>query len=76
MRFGIYWMNIDGEHELLAYDKDISSNNPILIEPRDMPFTRNSEVDFAKNTGSYYLQDVYASGSLEALSVAASKNCV
>lgn len=67
MRFGIYWMNIDGERELLAYDKDISSNNPILIEPRDMPFKRNSEVDFAKNTGSYYLQDVYASGSLEGI---------
>lgn len=59
MKFGIYWMNLDGERELLAYDGNISCNQPVVLSPRKKPFPRISSVDYSKNDGQYYLQDIY-----------------
>lgn len=40
IEFAIYWMNIDGERELLVADSKISCNQPVLVAPRKRPFQR------------------------------------
>lgn len=59
MVFGIYWMNIDGERELLVSDPNISCNHPVLIAPRKRPFQKASTVDYTKQDGVYYMQNIY-----------------
>jgi hypothetical protein len=62
--FAIYFMTIDGRRELLAADRRISCNQPIpLVRPA--PHVRPSLVDYAKTTGTYYVQDIYAGPGLE-----------
>ncbi len=65
MNFGIYWMNIDGERELLIGDSELSCNQPALLQERQRPFVRASHVDYTKDYGTYYMQDIYAANSLE-----------
>jgi len=57
--FAIYWMNIDGERELLAADPSISCNQPVVLAPRKRPFSRINTVDYTKDKGVYYMQNVY-----------------
>lgn len=57
--FGLYWFDHDGRRELLAYDSAISCGQPIALVEREKPTTRPSQVDFTKNSGTYYVQDVY-----------------
>ena len=59
MKFGIYWMDVDGNRELLAADSKISCNQPRLLADRPVPFKRASTVDYTKNTGVYYIQNIY-----------------
>ena len=65
MEFGIYWMNVDGERELLVSDSKISCNQPILVAPRTRPFQRSSSVDYTKNDGVYYMQNIYEGNGLK-----------
>ncbi|MGL4293599.1 MAG: hypothetical protein ACRCSQ_08490 [Bacteroidales bacterium] len=65
MRFGIYWMNPDGERELLVADPDISCNQPVLLEARKAPFNRINTVDYTKNDGVYYMQNIYEGNGLK-----------
>ncbi len=65
--FDIYWMDVDGNRELLFSDKDISSNQPRLVTPRKRPFQRSSTVDYSQTTGTYYLQNVYAGESMKGI---------
>ena len=65
--FGLYWMDIDGRRELLACDPKISCNQPVPLVPRAMPHLRPSVVDYRKNTGVYYVKDVYAGPGLAGL---------
>ena len=77
--FGLYCMDAAGRRELLAYDPSISANHPIPLRPRPRPHLRPSTVDYRKNTGTYYVQDVYhgpglkgiARGTIERLRVVA-----
>lgn len=65
MEFGIYWMNVDGERELLVSDASVSCNQPVLVAPRKIPFRRASEVDYTKEKGTYYVQNIYAGNGLK-----------
>ncbi len=58
-RFAIYWMDADGRRELLAADPRISCNQPIPLAPRPVPPVKANVVDYRRNTGSVYLQDIY-----------------
>jgi len=58
-RFAIYWMDADGRRELLAADPKISCNQPIPLARRPVPHVRASVVDYRKDKGIVYLQDIY-----------------
>ena len=57
--FGLYWLNGAGERELLARDAVLSANRPVPLRPRPRPHLRPSLVDYRRNTGTYYLQDIH-----------------
>ncbi len=63
--FGIYYMDIDGNRELLAIDAEVSCNQPVLVMTRPVLRVRASQVDYRKPTGSYYVQNVYYGPGLE-----------
>lgn len=65
--FGIYWMNVDGERELLVSDPTLSCNQPVVLAPRKRPFTRATTVDYRKEDGVYYMQNVYAGKGVEGI---------
>ena len=58
-------MNANGERELLVADSKISCNQPILLAPRKRPFHRSSSVDYTKNEGVYYMQNIYEGNGLK-----------
>ena len=62
--YGIYFIDADGKRELLAYDSNISCNQPIPLAPRPRPALRSSVVYHSKYQGVYYVQDVYAGQGL------------
>jgi hypothetical protein len=57
--FGLYFMDVDGKRELLAWDPKISCNQPVPLAARPRGHVRPSAVDYRKSTGTYYVQDVY-----------------
>jgi hypothetical protein len=59
-RFGVYWMDQDGRRELLASDPVLPCNQPIPVRVRPTVFRRPSLVDYRKQDGTFYVQDVYA----------------
>jgi hypothetical protein len=62
--YGIYLIDIDGNRELLAWDPDISSNQPVPLIPRPVPHLRPSDINYERTEGTYYIQDVYAGQGL------------
>ena len=67
--FGLFYMDIDNsKRELLAYDPSTPTSHcgqPVPLQAREVPMLRASTVDYAKNTGLYYVQDVYFGPGLE-----------
>ena len=59
-RFGVYWMDQDGRRELLTSDPALPCNQPIPVRVRSAVFRRSSLVDYRKQDGTFYVQDVYA----------------
>jgi hypothetical protein len=57
--FGIYWMNLAGQRELLATDAELPCQQPVAVAARPRPAERASAVDFRKDCGTHYVQDVY-----------------
>ncbi|MDO5580371.1 MAG: hypothetical protein Q4G69_04510 [Planctomycetia bacterium] len=57
--FGIYLMDRDGRRELLIYDPVVSSGQHIANKARPLPVQRDSPVDEQKNSGRFYVQDIY-----------------
>ena len=67
MMFCIYWMDIDGNRELLVSDPKIACNQPRMLVARPMPFKRTSMVDYRKTTGVYYMQNIYEGRLMDSL---------
>ncbi|MDR1960135.1 MAG: hypothetical protein LBQ54_14010, partial [Planctomycetaceae bacterium] len=63
--FGIYWINENGERELLAYDPAVSCHQPVPVVPRTPPYQRQSPVDHTLDYGTFTLQDVYSGPGME-----------
>ncbi len=57
--FRIYWMDQDGRRELLAWDAAVSCNQPVPLAARPAPHERPDMVDYGKDSGVFYIQDVY-----------------
>ncbi len=57
--FRLYWMDRDGRRELLAWDDAISCSQPVPVHGRPAPHETPSHVDYRKDSGVFYLQDVY-----------------
>ncbi len=66
-RFALYLMRKDGGRELLAADPRISCNQPVPLAPRELPFRRAKKVDYTKERGAFYLQDIYTGGGLKGI---------
>jgi hypothetical protein len=58
-QFGIYYIDQDGQRELLASDPANHCNQPIPVRPRPRPTPRPSMVDYRQTTGTVFMQDVY-----------------
>lgn len=67
MPFGIYWIDVNGRRELLAWAATISCNQPAPLVARDVPHARPSTVDYRQSDGIYYMQDVYAGAGLSGI---------
>lgn len=57
--FGIYFVTVDGQRELLAADPKISCNQAVPLAPRPVPPVRPSEVDYRQSNGTYVMHDIY-----------------
>jgi hypothetical protein len=64
-RFGVYFMNRQGERVLLAADSAISCNHPIPLSPRPLPPRVAYPLDWGKKTGGYTIQDIYEGPGLK-----------
>jgi len=71
--FGIYYVREDGAREQLVYDPEISSSQPVLLRKRKRPVVQASSVDYAKEYGTYYMQDVYYGPGMEGVERGAAK---
>ena len=66
--FGIYYITADGRRELLALDDHRTPcNQPVPLRQRKEPQLRASMVDYTKNTGTYYVQDIYIGPGLKGI---------
>ena len=61
--FGVYFMTIDGRRELLVSDPLVSCNQPVPLR-RPVPHCRPDTTDYTQQTGTFYIQDVYAGPGL------------
>lgn len=57
--FSLYWIGEAGDRELLVQGTDRSCNHPVRLAPRPEPPVRASTVDYRRDTGLFYVQDVY-----------------
>jgi hypothetical protein len=64
--FGLYFMDLDGHRELLYLDTEKSRpvGRMVPLASRSLPFVRPSSVDHRKDSGVYYIQDIYAGEGL------------
>lgn len=65
--FGLYWFDADGNRELLVHDSTFSCNSPVPIKPRKKPSIRPSQVDYTKNSGTYFMQDIHVGPGLKGI---------
>ena len=62
--FGIYWTDFAGHRELLAWDERLPCNQPVPLAPRTRPLVRANRVDYKQNSGTFYVEDIYAGPGL------------
>ena len=65
--FGVYFTTADGRRELLAADPKVSCNQAVPVKSRVVHQSRPNLVDYRKNTGAYYVQDIYVGPGLEGI---------
>jgi hypothetical protein len=73
-RFGIYWVTIDGQRELLAADDGTSCNQPVPLAVRPAPPARPNLTDYRQSTSTMYLHDVYRGPGLAGIERGAVKS--
>jgi hypothetical protein len=66
-RFGIYFMNSQGQRVLLAADPAVSCNQPVPLAPRALPPQPTYPTDWRQPTGSYTIQDIYHGPGLKGI---------
>ncbi|MBK1790722.1 hypothetical protein [Persicirhabdus sediminis] len=67
MRYKLYYMQRDGTRELLAANRDLSVLQAIPVRERPVPVLKPSKVDYKKDTGTMYVQNVYHGPSAEGI---------
>lgn len=72
-RFGLYWMNADGERELLHADDRLDVARMATTGRRPEVSVVPNKVDYTKNTGIYYVKDVYQGVGLQGIPRGAAK---
>ena len=72
-RFGIYWMNSAGDRELLVYDPAVSCGQQVPLASRTPPRPRPDIVNFDRDEGTFYLQNVYFGAGLQGVPQGAAK---
>lgn len=65
--FGIYWMDLDGNRELLVADNQMPCLQAVKVEARKAPPQKVSMVDYGKDSGVYYMQDIHQGPGLEGI---------
>ncbi|MEN6309720.1 MAG: hypothetical protein ABFD91_18390 [Anaerohalosphaeraceae bacterium] len=67
--FGLYLMDMDGRRELLDIDtnKGISTGRMATLGTRPQPHVKPSTVDYRKEKGIYFVQDVYEGPGLKGI---------
>ncbi len=73
-RFGVYWMSIDGQRELLVADETISCNQPVSLAVRPEAPVHPCRVDYRSECATVYLQDVYQGPGLTGVDRRAAKS--
>ena len=65
--FGLYFMDMDGRRELLYLDTkgELPVGRMVPLAARPDPVKRPNMVDYRKDTGIYYIQDIYSGQGLE-----------
>lgn len=62
--FAIYWMDMDGRRELLVSDAKTPCQQPVPLAARTRPLVWANRVDYGKDQGIFYAQDIYAGPGL------------
>lgn len=65
--YGLYWMNADGERELLWRAKDLGVQRMVSLKQKALTELIPDTVDYTKSTGTYYIHDVYQGAGLEGI---------
>lgn len=65
--YGLYWMDKDGNRELLYQHDSISVGRPVLINKPSRPAYIKNDVDYTQNTGTLYVHNVYEGVGLEGI---------
>jgi hypothetical protein len=60
-------MNSDGEREMLAWDKKLDCKQAVPLAPREKIFVKPTHVDYTKDKGYYYVQNVYHGAGAEGI---------
>jgi hypothetical protein len=62
--FGIYWMDLAGRRELLAWDARLPCSQPVPLVARPRPLVWANRVDYNQTSSTVYVEDIYAGPSL------------
>jgi len=65
--FWLYWMAADGRRELLVSDPRLGCYDAIPLAPRPRPHVRPRLVNYRKDSGTVFLQDVYLGPGLRGI---------
>lgn len=65
--YGLYWMDMDGNRELLFNDGEIPVGRPVPLKKPNKPLVVADTVDYSQQTGLYYVHDVYEGVGLEGI---------
>lgn len=65
--YGLYWMNVKGERELLHKDDRLAIQRPVALGYRPVPQVIPEAVDYTRKTGTLYVHDVYRGVGLKGI---------